>query len=116
MLTQRKGDIFEHRKIGEQGRILEQVTDSFAQRVQFGAIEPRHIAPLDENFARIGRKLAGDMPQEGGLAGAARPHQRDDFAARNIQIDALENRFASKLRRQPADTDQRLVGNGRGRV
>ena len=44
--------------------------------------------------AAVGRQLAGDQPQQRGLAGAARAHDGGDPAARNVHVEAGEHRPA----------------------
>ncbi len=41
------------------------------------------------------RDLAGDQAQQRGLAGAARPHDRGDPAARDVHVEAAEDRAAA---------------------
>jgi guanylate kinase len=42
---------------------------------------------VDADLARVGRELAGDVAQQRRLARAARPHDRRDLPARDVEID-----------------------------
>ena len=55
--------------------------------------------------AAVGGELAGDQPQQRRLAGAARPHDGGDPAARDVEIEPVEDRPPAHGVAQIADLD-----------
>jgi hypothetical protein len=109
MLTQRKRHVLEHVEIGQQGGILEQVTDPLAQLVQLRARQSSHIPTIDMNAAGIPVHLSGDVLEHGSLAGATGTHDRGDLAARNIHVQRIEDGLAIEHRGQATDPHQGAV-------
>ena len=58
------------------------------------------------NRAAVRFQLTADQAQQCGFTGAARPHDGGDFAARDIDIDAVENPALAALKLQIAHFDQ----------
>ena len=52
-------------------------------------------SPNTRTLPRSACRLAGDEPQQRGLAGARRPHERGDAAAARGDVEAVENRAAA---------------------
>ena len=48
-------------------------------------------------------QLTANQAQQGGFTGAARAHNRRQFAAINIHIDVVENGAGTAVKRQPSD-------------
>src|SRR4029077_20147275 len=84
---QTEGDILEYSHVPEQGIVLEPkagvaLADGAAQGVL--SIEP--------HFAAIRPFEAGDDAEQGSLARARRPKEREEFARSHFQIDVIERR------------------------
>ena len=92
MFTQRERDIFEHAEIGEQRAALKQHSHPLPQLVQVPPLELVNADAIHLDTSSVRPQLAADELQQGGLAGAARPHDRGDFPPRDIQIDLVKNR------------------------
>ena len=91
MLADRERHVLEDREVGEQGAILEQHAHPSAQTVEPPGVETGDLLPEDLHAALFGRYLPGDEPQQGCLAGAARPHHRRDAAPARLEVDSRED-------------------------
>ena len=49
-----------------------------------------HVVAVDQQAARIGSLEAGQQPQQRGLATARSAQQREQLAARDVQIDLVD--------------------------
>ncbi|MNE45933.1 hypothetical protein D3C80_1402490 [compost metagenome] len=91
MHPQRKGDVFEHIEIGEQGATLEQHAHLLAHVEQFVARKIRQVLAIDDHCATGRTQLGADQAQQGGLAAAGRTHDAGHLAARKRQINLVED-------------------------
>ena len=57
---------------------------------------------VDENFPRVRRLQADEMLEQHALAAAARPHDDENFAGLNLEINALEDFLVIKTFAQAA--------------
>lgn len=93
-----KAHVCRHRQVREQAIVLGQVTDATSLGWQTdvrGGVQPDIAAKRDPSLARA--LQAGDRPQQGGLAGARWPDQRDRLTA-----DAQRR---AKVKRAPSEDD-----------
>ena len=68
--------------------------------------------PSNRIWPLVRLDLPGDQPQQRRLAGAARPHDRRDAAARNRQVQTGEDRAAADRVVNVADFDDACRGRG----
>ena len=87
-----EGDVVAHREVGKQSVALEHHGCAAGARGQTG-----DVAAVDQDFAVGGFLVAGDHPQQGGLATAARPQQAAITAAGDAQIDAVHGQGAVRV-------------------
>ena len=77
------------------------------------SVELRDVDARDEDRARRRLVDAGDEVEQRRLAGARRPHQRDEVALRDVEIDVDQHRddlaAANVALHEAADGDQRRV-------
>jgi hypothetical protein len=92
VLAQREGDVLEHRHVGEEGAELEEHAHAPAQAIESFGIELVDVLARDADAARGRPELAADRAEQRGLAGPARPHDRDHSTPRHAHRDALEDR------------------------
>ena len=79
---QRKGHILPHRLVGEQRHVLEDHSDfARADKAQGGVAHRADILALNQDLSGGGLYEPVDVADEGGLAGAGKPHNAKDFAA-----------------------------------
>ena len=64
-----------------------------------------HRAAVDDDVAGIDELQAGEHAQQRGLAGARRTQQRQEFARRDGQADAVQRRHAAERLAQVAQLD-----------
>ena len=91
MFADRERHVLEDREVGEQRAVLEQHAHPAAQTVEPPGVEAGDLLPEDHDAALIGGHLPGDEPQQGRLAGAARPHHRRDAAPARLEVDPGED-------------------------
>ena len=59
-------------------------------RYSVSAVQGRHLFPVDTDRAGLRPQLAADQFQQGGLAGAARPHDRGHTTGHDIEVDTVK--------------------------
>jgi hypothetical protein len=79
---QRVPDVAGDRPPRQEARLLEHEAD-----VRIGAA---HLPVIEEHAARVGRQQARDDPEQGALAGAVGPDERDDLAGLDRQVNVIE--------------------------
>jgi len=84
-----QGDIFRHREMRKQPRILNDVADAAAQA---NKVPPARCPALDKNFPFRGKQHPVHQPEEGGLAAAAAPKKYHGLATWDCQCDASDQR------------------------
>ncbi len=99
-------DVLPHRQPREQGEGLEHHADAAR-----GAVERLAAVP---HFTRIGLQQAGHQAQQGRLAGAGLPQQGDDFSFVQREVDVLQHRARSAVRRAEGFPHGRELEDGRG--
>ena len=67
---------------------------------------PADILPVEENLPAVREVEAGDVPQQSGLAAAARSEQEEKLARLDAQVDLVENHVLPEAFTEVAD------GNG----
>jgi hypothetical protein len=82
-----------------------------ARRCGRGAFH-KHAADFD--VARVGRFQEIERADEGGLAGAGRPHDDDDFTFGDIEVDAAQDLVGAECLGQAAHARgiMQVVGGG----
>ena len=85
--------------MGEQVEVLEYETDVLAQLADQLLLRLERSAGIDVNIADTDLSAAGwfqqiEAAQQGGLARTAGADDRQDFAGRDVEVDALEHRLA----------------------
>ena len=110
MRAHRKGDVFVDVFVGEQRAVLEQHAHALAQREQFLARHRRDFVAEYTHAAALGVGLPGDEPQQRGLAGARRAHERGDAAPARGDIQAVENRAPADGVAHIADLNNGIAG------
>ena len=87
-----------------------------APRREVRIAEMRDVDAVDDDAAAGGLVDARDEVQQRALAGAGRPHQRHEVAARDVEVEAEQDRHrllaADVDLLQVADGDQRQRGAG----
>ncbi len=114
VLAQGKGDVVEHRQVGEQRTELEQHAHAPTHRHQAAAVERADVGAVEAHLAGRGLDLAADQAQHRGLAAPGGAHQRDDRTARDHEIDIAQDDAIAIAAGHPAQLDQRR-GRGHGR-
>ena len=95
MLAHLKRHVVEHRQIGKQRAKLKHHAQTPAHFVDAGLIQIVDELSADPHLALSGFHHAGHQAQQGGLAGAADPHDGDRAAARDRHIDTGEYRASA---------------------
>ena len=91
-MTAGQRDVLEH------GHALEQVEEleddarcgGGACRARSSSLRPVTCSPASADLALVGGVEPGDQVQQGGLAAAGRPHQRDELAVAHGQVHAAQ--------------------------
>ena len=78
------GDVLRHRQMRKEADLLEDIADGPAQQVPRLA---RDQPPVDADLAAVGDDQPVDGLQKGRLARPRRPHQGDELAAGDLEID-----------------------------
>src|SRR5258706_255078 len=86
----RKGDVLEHRPVGEKPPRLEHHPHLAAQRVKGMRVELVDHLARDLDGAAVRFRLAADQPEQGRFPRAACAQDRDELAARNLQVQPLQ--------------------------
>jgi hypothetical protein len=111
--AQRESDVLGHAHVREQRIALEHHADVALVRRQ-----DRDVAPADGDRARRRRLESGDRHEDGGLATAARPEQRDELAGADVEVHLMHRDNGSVALLQRADPERgaeaRGGGGGRG--
>ena len=96
---ERIGDVVEGAQPGKQrlAVVLKHVAE-------FDLVEPHAV---EQDLAGVGRNEAGDDVDQGAFAAAVRPEHRDQFAARNIEIEIVVDDGLVEALAQAADGDVR---------
>ena len=88
--VQGEGEILGDRHVGEQGVVLKDQPD-----VAFVRFDRGHGPAVQPDFPAVGVLEAGQHLEAGGLAGPGRPQQRDELAARDLQVEILHRQGAA---------------------
>ena len=70
------------------------------QLVQFVAAQLVHDVAVDFDVTALGHELAADQAHQRRLSAAARAHDADDFAARDREVDAFQQRRSAYAKRR----------------
>jgi hypothetical protein len=89
--AQAEGDVVAGSHVGE-----ETVCLKHHAHVALVGWDMADVSAFDEDIAGLSLFETGDNAQHGGLAGAARSQQRDEFAGRDVKVDIFENRRLAK--------------------
>ncbi|MCY1393880.1 hypothetical protein D9M71_87890 [compost metagenome] len=100
-----ESDVLEHIEIGEQRAALEQHAELLAHVEQVGAGEAGQVLAVDPDFATCRLELGRDKAQQRGLATTGRPHDAGDLAARDTNVDILENAARATFEGHPLQLD-----------
>jgi len=92
VLAHQISDVVEDRDIGKQRAKLEQHAHPSAHRVELGVIHAGHRLAVDGQRPARRLQLAADQAQQRRLAAARAAHDRNELAARNLEIDSVEDR------------------------
>src|SRR5690606_8036145 len=87
--TQRVGQIFGYRHMRKEGIVLEHHAD-----IAFVGSGTRHRDAVDADLAAGHMLEPGEHHEDGGLAGAGRPEQGDEFAPLDVQVEIAHNQAA----------------------
>src|SRR5688500_17717580 len=88
--ARREGQVVHHRQVREEVELLEDHPDPRPHRRQVDALA-RDLLALEEDPAGLKRLEQVDAAQQGALAAAARPDDRQHLAARDAEIDPLQD-------------------------
>ena len=106
--VQGKGEVLGNRHVGEQGVVLEDQPD-----VALVGLDRGHGPAVQPDIPAVGVLEAGQHLEAGGFAGTGRPEQRDELAARDLQIEILHRQGAAVVALvHPAEFDEGGVGSG----
>ncbi|MCY1409856.1 hypothetical protein D9M71_252150 [compost metagenome] len=106
MNTQRKSDVLEDIEVGKQCAALKQHAHMLARVEQVAARQFWQVLTVDPDFALGGPQLGAHQTQERGLATPGRPHDAGDLAARDTDIDIIENAARTALEGQSLQLDR----------
>src|SRR6266540_1926510 len=104
-------DVVGDRHVLERRVVLEDEADAALLRPQTG-----RLALGDDDRPRVGALEPGDHAQQRRLAGAARPEQRHQRAARDVDRDVVERDELAEALRDVADGDHDVSSRGRSVV
>ena len=110
MNAQRKGDVFEHIEVREQGAALEEHTHLLAHVEQLAARQRRQIGARHPDLAMGRFELGSDQAQQRSLAAAGRAHDGRHLAAGNDYVDVIENAPLTALEGDTLQLDGVSVG------
>jgi hypothetical protein len=103
---QREREVLGHRHVREQGVVLEHHADV--------ALVRRHVVdgtPGQQDFARGRRFKTGEHHQAGGLAGAGRSEQGEEFAFANVQVEVFDDQVLAVVALlHSTKADQNIIG------
>ncbi len=105
---QAEADIAGDGEMRKQRVVLEHDADVAPVRRRAGDVATRQFDARPAS----GAVQPGDQAQQGGLAAARRPQQRDEFAARDRQIDAIEHGRGAEALGDAANVEVRDAGCG----
>lgn len=92
---ERHADVVDYRQAADQVKPLKDETEMLsAERGASATTEPRDVMIEDADLSLIGREDTTENGKQGRLAAARRPGQINALAARDRQIDPVENRRA----------------------
>ena len=97
-----KRDVAVHIHVGEERVVLKNHAD-----VASGGRRERHVLAAEQDAALLRQLEARDDLEQRGLAGAARPEDREELAGPDLEIDAVERDNRSE---RLADTAQSQAG------
>ena len=103
-----QGDVFGHREVGEEGKVLVNDLDALTDGVD--RMEVLVVLAVDGDRARIARIDAGDDLDQRGFAAAVFADQAVDLARLDAQIDVLQRVHAGKGFVDTGET-QKFVGH-----
>ena len=86
-------DVLLDRQPAEDRGLLRQVADALARADVHRIVGD--VVAVEEHAAGIGRRQADDHRERRRLAGAVRPEQADDFARRDVEVDAFDDGAAA---------------------
>ncbi|MNQ22351.1 hypothetical protein D3C85_354930 [compost metagenome] len=101
-----KREVFRHGHVREQRVVLEHHADV--------ALVRRHVVDrtaCQQDLARRRRFKAGEHHQTGGLAGAGRPEQGEEFAFANVQVEVFDDQVLAVVALlHSTKADQNIIG------
>ncbi len=113
----RADDLAEHR-VGTGRDLLAQVLHDRAAGVDalvlLRVVAGDHVV-ADDDLALVGLAVAGQHPQQRGLAGAVEPHDQQALAALDEQVDVTEHLVVAVAHGQPGALEHRATRRGRRR-
>jgi hypothetical protein len=88
-----RGEVLSHCQVPEDARPLRHVTDPGARSPPQGPAGNVGTVELDGAF--VGRGLADESSEQGGLPGAGWSEDSEDFAGPRLEVDASQDSFAA---------------------
>src|SRR5262249_26582435 len=82
-----------------------------ARAAAIGA-QRRDLLPIEADAARVGRDLAGELADQGGLAGTVRADDGVQLAGPDVQRDVVGGDHAAEMLGQALDREKRLTQGG----
>jgi hypothetical protein len=110
VLTQREGDVLEHRQVGEQRPELEQHAHATAGGHQASRIQTGHVLPIEQDLAGHGGQLATNQAQHCGFAATRGPHQGHHLSTWHDEVDVRQDHPVAVTTGDRAQGHQRLEG------
>jgi len=104
------GDVLVDGLVGQQLEVLEDAADVAAQQGHLALRQGAQVAPGHQDPPFRGFQFLEDELDEGGLAGARRPHQKDEFALADMAGEILEADHAEVVSLADVLEDDHLSG------
>ena len=114
VLLQRHLHVLAHRQRGKQRAVLEQHAGIALDAQAVGGIARTRIHAQHLDLPGIGRAQAEDGAHQHRFAGARAANHAEDFAAADVQIQAVVHGLAAKAIDQPAHADGQVAAAGGG--
>jgi hypothetical protein len=102
-LANRQRGVLVDRQRAEERRLLERDANLPSDRGQFGLRTRGEVDTADHDAAAVGPFETDDTSEQRRLARSAPPEQRHDFAAVDVETDAIEHASAAVGDRDVAD-------------
>src|SRR4030095_5822529 len=97
-------DIIERGEPGERPHELERPRDAAGAHAM--GQEPRDVLAGEADVAAVRAQGAGDQVEQGGLAGAVRPHDAEQLAGLEGEADVVDREDAATALRPPLDAQE----------